>query len=215
MEITKHLGYSEDPFELAFCKKKKKAHKSESNKDELELITNFQKLRIIDTFEHGKEKQQQETIMTPNLKKILQQSPLPKEVLDDDGEIDFNGILNTDPVISEEIAEDIIKDNGLNQPQIDNSTHRVVGVFEGVVDQVPLHELLPKGQDMNEEEESFFPDDDDQLINVESMATRNYILTSSNDESSDLNSNSENDGAYPSDDDSDKNFNHSDFDDDD
>lgn len=225
-----HSGFLQDPFEKAFCKKKK-AHKSQPDQDEINLISDFQKLRIIDTFEHVQERQQKETIMTPTLKQILQQSPVPEETLNQNGEIDFENIENTHPMINEYIADDIKTNNELEESNKDQDKI-VVGVFDDVTDFIPSSMLKAKPyieetrREEEEEEERNdevymprFPDDEeeeekDELMVVKTMVNYAYNLTSSSDDSSDPNSNSETDGMYPSDNDSDRNSEISDFDDD-
>lgn len=228
-----HSGFIQDPFEKAFGKKKK-AHKRQPDQDEINLISDFEKLRIIDTFEHVQKRQQEETIMTPTLKQILQQSPVPEETLNEKGVIDFESMANTHPMINEYIADDIKESNELEES---NKDKIVVGVFD-VDELIPSSMLkakshkeerreeeeekgekedevyMPRFPDDEEEEKNDEDDENDEMTIVKTMVNYAYNLTSSSDDSSDPNSNSETDGMYPSDNDSDRNSENSDFDDD-
>lgn len=150
---SKHPGYFEDPFEKAFGKKKG-AHKIHQSQEEIDLVSDFQKLRINDDF-HQVKKQQKETLMTPTLSTILHRSPLPDETLNENGEIDFKSIIQANevhPIINECIADDIDKLNEINTPLFDESNKVVIGVFEDVEDIIPIEMLQPLPQYMEEEE---------------------------------------------------------------
>ncbi|OHT07134.1 hypothetical protein TRFO_01235 [Tritrichomonas foetus] len=114
-----------DPFEAIFGKPAIKASMTvEEHQEEIQLIQEFKNLRI-DNYETIQQPQPNQCCINPEVKTILEHSPIPSVVLDNEGNINPE-LFNATNIDAKEIIE--ICDNTEEDDLADNK--KVTGVFE-------------------------------------------------------------------------------------
>ncbi|KAK8894856.1 hypothetical protein M9Y10_023296 [Tritrichomonas musculus] len=191
--------FSDEEFEKIFASKKKKVPKNQPNQEGYDLISDFISLRINDNHNYIQERQPEKKMITPNMENLLLQSPIPDEVFDESQNIDFKNIMLNNPEFVESVAKDISEQYESQKTNINTYNQTVVGLFD---DQVPTYMLPPKDANEYNEDEKIVTngfDCPELLVNLNNMVPQNYVLTSSDEATSESDSNAERDGAYPSD----------------